>query len=176
LSVLDIGAGGGDVPLDLIERCRRRGLELEVLACDSSPTALRIAAAAAAKRRLAGQFSTSCLDVLSDPLPEGRDVALSTLFLHHLDEDQAQALLARMAAVAGSGVVVCDLLRSRVGLALAFVASRAVTRSPIVHADALASVRQAFSFAEVRQLLQYAGLEGRLSWIWPWRFRLEIDT
>lgn len=176
LSMLDIGAGGGDVSLALIGHCRRLGLELDVLACDFSPTALGIAARSAERRGLEERYSIRCLDVLSDRLPEDRDVAVSTLFLHHLGEDQAVALLERLAAASRRGVIVSDLLRSRIGLALAFVASRAVSRSPIVHADALASVRQAFKIAEVRQLLERAGLEGRVSWIWPWRFLLEVNT
>ena len=58
------------------------------------------------------------MDVLADSLPHGFDVILCSLFLHHLDEQPAVGVLAKMAAAAGQLVLVNDLVRSRRDLIL----------------------------------------------------------
>src|SRR5579859_6505983 len=98
LRVLDIATGGGDVPIRLWHRARAAGARLELTGVDASPTAIDHARANARSVGAAVEFAT--LDVLHDPLPDGFDVIATLLFLHHLDHDQAVALLAKMAAAA----------------------------------------------------------------------------
>jgi len=69
---------------------------------------------------------------------------------------------------------VCDLRRTRAGLALATLASRMATRSAVVHADAPASVRNAWTPAEAAALAARAGLSGaRVRRAFPQRWLLE---
>jgi hypothetical protein len=97
---------------------------------------------------------------------------MCSLFLHHLDENEACAFLRLMATTAGV-VLVNDLERSLANYALVFAASRIVTRSPVVHVDALRSVAAAFTLQEARQLAQDAGLSGAtIVRRWPCRFLL----
>ena len=91
-------------------------------------------------------------------MPAEFDVAMSTLFLHHLSDDEAQALLARLGKIAQKAVVVDDLCRSRRGYALAWMGTRLLTRSRIVHVDGPLSVKAAFTAVELRSLAQRAGL------------------
>ena len=67
----------------------------------------------------------------------------------------AAAELANAQLKDGSGraVGVADLDRTRRGLALAWLGSRVLSRSHIVHFDAIASVRAAFSPREALELL-----------------------
>src|SRR5262249_49879331 len=112
-------------------------------------------------------------DVLRDELPEGYDVFTVSLFLHHLEEEQAVDLLRRMARATRQAILVNDLVRSALGYALAWLGTRVLSRSDIVHMDGPLSVRAAFSVAEVSELARRAGLEG--AWVkrcWPWRFLL----
>lgn len=85
-------------------------------------------------------------------------MAVCSLFLHHLDEAGVRRVLAEMARVSRVGLVVSDLRRSRAGLMMAAMASRLVTRSPVVHVDALKSVRAAWSAEELADLAREAGL------------------
>jgi hypothetical protein len=91
----------------------------------------------------------------------GYDAAISSLFLHHLNENEAVAFLQLMAA-SGRMVLVNDLERSRTNLAMVFAASRLLTRSPVVHFDALRSVEAAFTLNEARNLTEKAGLYGAM--------------
>ena len=171
IRVLDLATGGGDVPIMLARRARRAGLDVAIEGCDISPVAVAFAARSANEAAVPVRFFR--LDALNEPLPEGHDVVTCSLFLHHLDDDEALRLLRKMAEAARSTVLVNDLLRSRVGYWLAWTGCRLLSRSPIVHHDGPASVRAAFSLAEAGELAQRAGLDGvRLSRRWPWRFLL----
>lgn len=171
LRVLDVASGGGDLVRALVRRARRASLGLEVSGCDLSERAVARATDRAQEEGLPATFTS--LDALEDELPTDRDVLTSSLFLHHLDEDDACRLLARMATAARSLVIVCDLERSRRGLGLAHVATRLLTRSHVVHTDGVRSVAQAFTRAEAVELARRAGLDGaRVERVWPLRWRL----
>jgi hypothetical protein len=111
-------------------------------------------------------------DVLREPLPSGYDAVISSLFLHHLTEEQAVALLRRMGA-AGKSVLVNDLVRSRTGYLLAWLGTRLLSRSEVVHFDGPRSVEGAFTPNEARRLAEAAGLSGAVvQRRWPCRYLL----
>jgi hypothetical protein len=98
---------------------------------------------------------------------------MCSLFLHHLADDEAKDLLTRMAAAARHLLLVNDLERSTRGLLLAYLGTRLLSRSPVVHVDGLRSVRAAFTRTEVRALAERAGLNGaEVSPRWPCRYLL----
>jgi len=70
-------------------------------------------------------------------------------------------------------VLINDLVRARSGLILAYVATRLLTSSRVVHADGPQSVRAALTLNEVRALAERAGLDNcSLVRRWPCRFLL----
>jgi hypothetical protein len=80
-------------------------------------------------------------------------------FLHHLDEGDAVRALGEMARVSGLGMVVSDLSRGRSGLLAARALANTVWRSHrYTQHDATASMRAAYTMAEVRELAGRAGL------------------
>jgi 2-polyprenyl-3-methyl-5-hydroxy-6-metoxy-1,4-benzoquinol methylase len=85
-------------------------------------------------------------------LPTGFDIVTCNLFIHHLDQHSIAKLLHAMRAAADHAVLVCDLERSRINLAAVWLAAHAVTRSPVVHEDAVLSVRAALTRTEFREL------------------------
>lgn len=170
LRVLDVACGGGDVALDLARLARSAGRAIQVDGCDLSDRAVGVASESARRAGLPCRFFT--LDALRDPFPPGYDFLVTSLFLHHLDEPQVVSLLRRMAASARRGILVSDLRRTRTGLILTWMATRALCRSSVVRYDGPASVRAAFREDEVRILAGRAGLEGfTLTRTWPQRLR-----
>jgi 2-polyprenyl-3-methyl-5-hydroxy-6-metoxy-1,4-benzoquinol methylase len=157
LRVLDVATGSGDLPVALARHAAREGNVLDLHACDISPYALVCAQVAA--REAGVQLQVSVCDVVSTPLPGSFDVVYCGLFLHHFDPPNVELILTRMAAVAQM-VIVQDLRRSRLGLALAWTASRLFTRSKVVHTDAVLSVRGAFTMDEMQDMARNAGLTG----------------
>ena len=171
LRVLDVATGAGDVPLKLWRRANQESIPLSIEACDRSGTALAYARAKAEARNAAIHFFP--LDALAESLPQGFDVICCSLFLHHLDEADAVALLMKMKQAAPRLLLVNDLRRSQLGWLVAWLGCRALTRSRVVHVDGPLSVRAAFTIAEARTLAQKAGLDGALvRRRWPWRWLL----
>jgi len=173
LSVLDVACGGGDVAIQLAQRARLAGLPLTVSGCDISPTAIHHA------RHLAESAGRTDIeffriDILQEVLERQFDLVMCNLFLHHLDELDAIRLLEAMAGASRRMILVDDLRRTRLGLALAWVACRVLSQSPIVHTDGPRSVRAAFTPKEALSIAARAGLDGaRVSCHWPQRFLLE---
>jgi SAM-dependent methyltransferase len=165
IRVLDLACGGGDVTAALRRRAARAGLRMCVEGCDVSATAVALA------RRAYGNGFFQ-LDVLHDRLPDGYDAVACSLFLHHLADDEAVAVLRKSADVAEL-VLVSDLERSRIGLLMVHVACRALTRSDVVRSDGPNSVRAAYTAGEARRLAARAGLDGAVvRRAWPCRFLL----
>ena len=176
--VLDVACGGGDGAVVLSNRLRQElGRAVRVDGCDMSETALKIARGVAKNSESPGEFFNA--DALAGPLPgaPGRpaggsryDAAVSSLFLHHLPDGDAPRVLRNMADAANC-VVVSDLRRTRLGLAMAGLACRALSRSPVVRADGPQSVRAAFTIPEFRRIADAADLSGgELKSVWPQRF------
>jgi 2-polyprenyl-3-methyl-5-hydroxy-6-metoxy-1,4-benzoquinol methylase len=174
IRVLDAASGGGDVPLRLWGRARAAGIDIHIDGCDLSPVAVQYAQRKAADQGADVRFFVQ--NVLHGPTLTGYDAVTCSLFLHHLDEEQALAYLRWAAATAAHQVLVNDLIRSRVGLALAHVAGRILTTSDVVHVDGPLSVEGAFTMEEARTLAERAGLHGAtVRWRWPFRYLLKWD-
>lgn len=169
LRVLDIATGSGDVPLALQSRADHSGTPIEFHGCDFSPRAIEVARERACTLR--ERFFVH--DVLARPLPTGFDAITCSLFMHHLERPAALQVLTAMSQAAGHLVLVSDLRRCRRGYLLAYLASRAFSRSRVVHTDALLSVRAAFTPQEFRALAAEAELRGAtIHPCWPCRFLL----
>jgi SAM-dependent methyltransferase len=169
--ILDVATGAGDLPIRLWRKARKAGLALRIDGCDVSPQALAFARQRAAEQQADVSFFP--LDVLNDPLPAGYDVLLSSLFLHHLDEEAAVRLLRNMAGTAGRSVLINDLERSPLNYALVYAATRLLTTSRVVHTDGPLSVQAAFTLAEIQTLAEQAGMAGAtIARRWPCRFLL----
>jgi uncharacterized metal-binding protein len=170
--VLDIATGGGDVPIALWKKARRSGIALGVDGCDVNPNSIAYAARRAAAEGADVRFFV--LNALEEPLPSGYDAIVCSLFFHHLRDEIAGRLLARMAQAAERMIGINDLLRSRMGLALAYGGSAILSRSAVVHADAPQSVRAAYTLKEVARLAIAGGLfDFRLRRRWPCRYFFE---
>jgi 2-polyprenyl-3-methyl-5-hydroxy-6-metoxy-1,4-benzoquinol methylase len=152
--LLDVATGSGDVPRALLARASRAKIPLEIEACDISATAVAEAAHTPSTIRFFAH------DALRNPLPSGFDIVTCSLFLHHLSEDEAIALLANMEGAARHCILVNDLSRSRFNYAAVWVACRVLSRSPVVRFDGPASVRSAFTPSEALKLAERAGLSG----------------
>jgi ubiquinone/menaquinone biosynthesis C-methylase UbiE len=155
LRVIDVGGGAATFAARLVRWARRRRRAIRVVVVDRDPTVLRLA------RRVASAYPEVWLvqaDAAALPFrPRAVDIVTSTLTLHHLEPVQAVAGLREMAAAAGVGVVVNDLLRRRLSLGLVWLATRLLRCHPISRHDGPLSVRRSYSRNELRALAERAG-------------------
>lgn len=176
LEIVDLACGGGDVTRGCARRLGRSlsGRRLHVTGIDMSPRALARARADLARDRdLAHDDSCrvtfATRDLVADGCPPC-DVAVSSLFFHHLDDADAVGLLRSMRAACRLGFVVSDLVRSRLGLILAVLGTGLLSTSRVARVDGPLSVRAARTGGEYRRLLDAAGLpEATIRRAWPER-------
>jgi ubiquinone/menaquinone biosynthesis C-methylase UbiE len=152
--VLDVGSGAGDVALALVRDGARRGIDVHVTCLDRSEQMLGIA-----QRATGGGPALDFVraDGAALPFQDGAfDVVTCTLALHHFEPDAACVLLRELRRVARSSPVVCDLRRSPLAYAAAWLWSR-TSRNRLTRHDAPLSVRRAYTPSEVLALARAAG-------------------
>jgi 2-polyprenyl-3-methyl-5-hydroxy-6-metoxy-1,4-benzoquinol methylase len=172
ISMLDIACGGGDVPVGVVMSARRAGIEIDLTLLDRSATALRYAAAKADRAGINSQCVQS--DCVTQRHALRFDVVTNSLFLHHLPGPETVVeFLRHMRETAKRMVVVNDLRRCRDGWIGAWIGSRILSRSGIVHHDAPASARAAWTKEELASFADDAKLDGvKIERRWPWRMLL----
>jgi len=156
LRILDAGTGGADIPRAIVQWAFRRGLRVEIVACERHAQIARLA-----RERCSGFPEIEILeqDLLAARWPASFfHFALCSLTLHHFDDDEAVALLRRLAEAARTAVIVSDLERSPLALAGVWVATRLLSRNRMTRHDGPLSVRRAFQPEELVKLGVRAGL------------------
>ncbi|HEX7345380.1 MAG TPA: methyltransferase domain-containing protein [Candidatus Limnocylindrales bacterium] len=177
VSILDVGTGGADIPLALIERGRAAARLVRVTGVDDRPEVLEAATLADPRVTATGELTLHVADGRSLPFAdESFDVAHASLLTHHLEPDAARRTLAEMARVARLGVVVNDLVRCRRAFLGAWLLSRVATRNRLTRNDAPLSVRRAYSFAELTALMAAAGLQVERRFDGPFGHRIALTA
>jgi hypothetical protein len=141
LSLLEVASGFGYLPKEVRERAQRYGLELDVTLSDRSASHLDHSLPAVAA------------DVLSLPFPDNSfDVVSSSLFIHHLGPGSLVDCVRESLRVSRRAVLINDVIRNALHLMLVY-SGIPLFRSRLTHHDAPASVRQAYTIDEMRDML-----------------------
>jgi ubiquinone/menaquinone biosynthesis C-methylase UbiE len=149
LSLLEVAAGEGYILNTIREEFAATGVDLDVTLLD------RVHAHLPAN----GLFSKVAGDALSLPFAGGTfDIVSCSLFVHHLAPEQAVLFAKEALRVCSVAVLIHDLIRSPLHLALAY-AGVPLYRSRLTRNDAPASVRQAYTVEEMEGFLHAAGAE-----------------
>lgn len=157
VTVLDVGTGAGDIPRALVRWARAEGRRIRVFALDRDADTLTIAA-----RMVRGYPEITFVrgDALSLPIrPGGVDLTISAMTLHHLEPDAGVRYIAEMEAAARVGMIVNDLVRSRIAHAVVWLITRFITRGAISRHDGPLSVRRSYTPGEVSRLCEQAGVK-----------------
>jgi 2-polyprenyl-3-methyl-5-hydroxy-6-metoxy-1,4-benzoquinol methylase len=142
LSLLEVGAGSGDTPLRVSHKLRKKGIRLEVTLLDLMWSHLpRNGTPSVAGDALALPFRDGAFDVVS-----------CSLFAHHLETEELRGFIREGLRVCRKAVLINDLIRSRLHLALVY-AGLPLFRSRLTWHDAPASVRRAYTCQEMREIV-----------------------
>lgn len=168
-SVLDLATGVADIPLAVERWGIARGYEVHIAATDISPQILDLAGAqAAASTRIHLQQA----DARALPFAnQSFDIVTCSLALHHFSPADAVLVLREMDRLCRTGFVVNDLRRGAVGYGASLLASRLTTRNRLTRHDAPLSIRRAYTPAELRSMLNEAGVRNVEVKTLPW-FRM----
>jgi 2-polyprenyl-3-methyl-5-hydroxy-6-metoxy-1,4-benzoquinol methylase len=143
-SVLEVAAGDGYSIVHAARRLKNEDLEVSPLCLD----------------RREVQAPAHCCDraVVGDALqltfpPASFDFVSCGLFVHHLAPAQVIGFINGALKAARHAVLINDLRRSSLHLAMVY-AGMPIFRSPISYVDGLASVRQAYTPEELREMIR----------------------
>jgi SAM-dependent methyltransferase len=156
-SVLDVGTGSADIPLDILRRARRAQLRVDVLAVDVHEQMRQIA-----RQRVRDEPAVriGAADALDLAFADGAfDVALLSLTLHHFDGERQLRVLREAARVARRAVIVNELERCRANyLGARLLAGTRWRGNRLTRHDGPLSVLRAFTPGELHAAATAAGL------------------
>jgi ubiquinone/menaquinone biosynthesis C-methylase UbiE len=142
LSLLEVAAGSGDSPCYASEQLAARGIRLEITLLDRHASHVGNGG-----RSVAG-------DALALPFQDGSfDLVSSGLFAHHLAPEQVVRFVDESLRVSQKAVLLNDLIRHPLHLAMVYAGSLLYS-SRLTRHDAPASVRQAYTVSEMREMLR----------------------
>jgi len=156
LTLLDLGAGCGDIARHLVRRAARRGVRILPVALDRHRVAGRLCRA--------GGLSSVVADVWDLPVAtRSVDLVVASQLLHHFSRPAAGGLVRMFDRIARLGVVVADLRRAWIAQAGIWAASMALGFHGVTRQDGITSVRRGFTPAELDALLGSAGIRCRVT-------------
>jgi ubiquinone/menaquinone biosynthesis C-methylase UbiE len=142
ISLLEVAAASGDVPHATRTCLANRGIHVTVTLLDKSAAHLANGGRSIVGDALALPFQDSSFDLVS-----------CGLFAHHLSPKELARFVNEGLRVCRHAVLINDLIRHPVHLALVY-AGTPLYRSRLTRNDAPASVRQAYTRGEMRDLLR----------------------
>ena len=175
-SVLEAAAGDGSLMQAVRASLEPHGIRLKVTLLDRAPSHLPTFPHSNGNKNLSSRAKSDDLlressdanesatgsgtvvaDALNLPFPDSAfDLVSSSLFVHHLSPEQATTFARESLRVCRHAVLVNDLIRASLHLALVY-AGTPLYRSRITRHDAPASVRQAYTIEEMSQFFEQAG-------------------
>jgi ubiquinone/menaquinone biosynthesis C-methylase UbiE len=173
VSVLDVGAGSGEILCQIAEYGRASGTSTKLTGLDLNPRSAR------SIRDVSLRFpeiSSVTGNALTLPFADDAfDFAISSLFTHHLSDVEIASVLSEMNRVARRGIFVVDLHRHAAAWLLFHLFCTVYRMSPMVRQDGALSVKKGFRPDELADLAEQAGLE-RISVTRHAPFRLVLSS
>jgi Methyltransferase domain len=142
VSLLEVAAGSGDVPRYTVRQLEARGVRLNVTLLDRCASHVGNGGRSVVGNALALPFHDGSFDLVS-----------SGLFVHHLEPDEVVRFVNEGLRVCRRAVIINDLIRHPLHLAMVLAGSP-LYRSRLTRHDAPASVRQAYTIDEMRDMLR----------------------
>jgi ubiquinone/menaquinone biosynthesis C-methylase UbiE len=151
LTLVDVGAGSGDIARGMARLAARNGIRLRAVALDNHRVAAHLSRA--------GRTPTVLASAAALPFrPHGVDIVLASQFLHHFSRESAAALVAAFHRLARRGVVITEPRRSPLAAAGIWLAAHALRFHEVTRRDGVLSVRRSFTPAELKAVTDQAGV------------------
>lgn len=168
LTLLDIGFGGGDIPICMAKWARDNDINLQITAIETDPRAIDFVQTLDAPPNITFRHCSS-----TDLVQEGRqfDVVISNHLLHHLNNTVLQKLLEESKKLSTKKILFNDIERSDVGYLLFNLFSRPIFKSSFITQDGLTSIKRSYTKSELQQVVPEAWKVERL---FPYRLLLSF--
>jgi ubiquinone/menaquinone biosynthesis C-methylase UbiE len=155
-SLLDVGAGTGELLREVTRRARARGVRAHLVGLELNE---RSARGILEESRDFAEIAAVRGDALRLPFADAAfDYAMCSLLAHHFRDDEAVALLREMSRVARRRVYVIDLHRHPVAYYFYTTVARLFLHNRLIREDGALSILRGFVPRELRRLAERAGL------------------
>lgn len=159
-SVIDAGAGSGELLRVIAEWARERNLKPQLTGVELNA---RSAKAIADESRAFVEISAVRGDAFQLPFADNSfDYAICSLFTHHFKDDGVVKLLRELSRLAVRRVFVIDLHRHPVAYYFYTTIGRLFLHNRLIREDGALSILRSFKPKELQRLAQRAGLESSL--------------
>jgi len=155
-SVLDVGAGSGELLSVIAEWARRNGRIAQLTGLELNA---RSAKAMAERALVFPEINALRGDAFRLPFPDNEfDYTMCSLFTHHFKNAEVTAILRELGRVATRGVFVIDLHRHPVAYFFYTTIGRLFLHNPLIREDGALSILRSFRSEELASLAEKAGL------------------
>ena len=155
-SVLDVGAGSGELLRVAADEARRRGWRARLVGLELNE---RSARAIREESRAYGEIAAVRGDAYHLPFAPGAfDYVICSLFTHHFRDEGVVRVLGEFMRVARRRVFVIDLHRHPVAYYFYTTIGRLFLHNRLIREDGALSILRGFRPAELRRLAEHAGM------------------
>jgi len=174
-TVCEIGCGGGD-NLKVIDKwCRKNNITVKLIGIDINKDCIEYAKencrSLANKHFIVSDYRLVNFD---DDKP---DIIFSSLFTHHLDDEQFADMLKWSSVNSATGFFINDLHRHFLAYYSIKVLTGLFSKSYLVKNDGPLSVRRGFKKAELEKLFMKAGITHfNIDWKWAFRWLITVQN
>lgn len=156
VKILDVGSGACDIPQSIIDWARKNNYKIKITALDLSSQSM-----AYARKHLIAYPEIELVeaDILQHPFQKGEfDYSISSLFFHHLSDEQIPKVLHIMDQLSTRGIMINDLLRRHRAYLWIYFFSR-FTSNDMFRQDAPLSVLRGFKHNDIKNWKLKTGLD-----------------
>ncbi len=171
--IADLGCGNGDMLRKVSKLGDKLGLQFELIGIDANLDTVNYA-----KELSLGfkNISYIQMNIFSREFDEiTYDIALSTLFLHHLNDEEIIVKLNQLNKRARIAIIVNDLHRSKLAYFLFNIISFFINNK-IVRNDGLVSIRRGFKKHELMHFANQLHVNSTIGWRWAFRYQWIMKT
>lgn len=169
LSILDVGAGSGDVNQKLLQWADRKGIQLEITLVDMTEEACE-EARQLFRHEPRVHVRRADLQELADA---SADIVTGSQFVHHFDGQQLVDMVSHMRRASRYGVVINDIHRHPVSYTAVWVVTRIISRNRYIRHDGPLSVAKGFKGSDWQEL-KHRLKSDKMTYTWKPLFRYSV--
>ena len=172
ITIIDLGCGDGDMLRQVFNYGKREGYSFKLIGIDANEHTINYA-----KKKSNDYPEISYLkqDVFSKEFENlSYDIVLSTLFLHHFNEEQIIDLVSTLLEKSRLGIIVNDLHRHPLAYYLFKLLSLTISNEMVKY-DGLTSILRGFKRKELQRISKQLHVESCIKWKWAFRYQWIIQ-
>lgn len=170
LTVCEIGCGGGDNLVAIVNWCNNRNIAVNCIGIDIKTECVEFATQ---NELLSNYTNWICSDYKKVCFETKPDIIFSSLFCHHFSEDDLVQQLKWMQENSAVGFFINDLERNAIAYHSIKLLTKLFSKSYLVKNDAPLSVARGLIKKEWKKIFENAGIS-RFEIQWQWAFRYLI--